>query len=301
MRSPIKPPKVAGATRTLVSLRKQADVLRRELLGLKVEIAKVQRTLSGKLSSQIVEANEKLVLAALHAENVAETAIGDLEELARTSQHDVLTDTPNRALMRDRMESAIAMAHRHCTSFALIFLDLDRFKEINDTMGHNIGDEVVKMVARRLESVVRNSDTVSRHGGDEFLVLLAEIKHDSDAAVIAAKMLASLAAPSRIGKELLTVSASLGIALYPKDGEDAETLISRADAAMYQVKKRGGGSFEFYREDPSSEADPAPTAEALREFLLSKPQPPFREMRLRDRRQGNGSDRRHYPGFQRTE
>lgn len=300
MRNPVKLPKVAAAMRTLVSLHKQADALRLELLGLKDEIAKVQRTLSGELSSQIVAANENLVLAALRAESVAETAVGDLEELARTSQHDVLTDTPNRALMRDRMESAIAMARRHGASFAIIFVDLDRFKEINDTMGHTVGDEVVKMVARRLESVVRNSDTVSRHGGDEFLVLLTEIKHDSDAAVIAEKMLVSLAAPSRIGKELLTVSASLGIALYPKDGEDAETLISRADAAMYQVKKRGGGSFEFYRAEPSGQASPMPTAETQHEFLLSRPQPPFHEMRQRDRRQGNSADRRHYPGFPRA-
>jgi len=188
------------------------------------------------------------VLAALHAETIAEEAVSHLDKLTRSSQHDALTDTPNRALMLDRLENAIALARRHRTRIAVLFLDLDEFKQINDTLGHAVGDAVVQLVARRLESVVRHSDTVSRHGGDEFLVLMTEISQPSDAALIAEKILAALAAPTQIDNHLISLSASLGIALFPEDGDDAATLITRADAAMYSCKNRGGSNFQFYSE-----------------------------------------------------
>lgn len=240
---------VAAAEHALALLNEQADEVRAEIVRSRRELAKVQREFGGSRAAQLVEANEQLVLAALQAETMAEAATGHLDELARSSQRDALTDTPNRALMLDRLENAIALARRHVTRIAVIFLDLDQFKQINDTLGHAVGDEVLQLVARRLESVVRASDTVSRYGGDEFLVLVGEVSRASDAGVIAAKILAVLTAPTRVGDHMLRLSASLGIATYPEDGEDAASLISRADAAMYRSKRRRHGGFEFHREE----------------------------------------------------
>jgi len=274
----------SAAASTVAALMQQADAIRADIVRSRHELAQVQRDIGGTRAAQLVEANEQLVLAALQAETIAEAATGHLDELARTSQRDALTDTPNRALMLDRLENAIALARRHVTRLAVLFLDLDQFKHINDTLGHAAGDEVLRLVARRIESVVRGSDTVSRHGGDEFLVLVGEVSRVSDAGVIAAKILAVLTAPSRIGDHMLRLSASLGIATYPEDGEDAATLISRADAAMYRSKRRRHGGFEFHRDEdsfPGPEPLPqaAPHAPALRhESALTEQQPQLREL-----------------------
>ena len=246
------PRKVAAAVRTLALLNRQADGLRAELLGLRRAVEEAHRKFSGTRAAQLRDANEQLVLCALQAEAVADTAVTDLSELTRSSQRDALTGTPNRALMLDRLESAIAFARRHATRIALLFIDLDHFKVINDSLGHPVGDEVVKLTARRLESAVRGSDTVSRHGGDEFLVLLAEVSDESSAARVAMKILSALAAPSVVGGHMIRLSASLGIAVYPEDGDDAETLIRRADAAMYRAKKRGSGRFALYTDVSSN-------------------------------------------------
>ena len=277
---------VAAAARELALLRRQADQVRADIIRSRSELARVQRDYGETRAAQLVEANEQLVLAVLQAETVAEAATGQLDEIARSSQRDSLTDTPNRALMLDRLENAIAMARRHVTRLAVLFLDLDQFKQINDTFGHGVGDEVLQLVARRLQSVVRGSDTVSRHGGDEFLVLVGEITKAADAAVIAAKILAVLTAPSRVGDRMLRLSASLGIATYPEDGEDAATLISRADAAMYRSKRRRSGGFEFHREElagahgPESSPGVALHHPTLRhESALTEQQPQLRELR----------------------
>ena len=243
---------VAAATRTLALLNEQADGVRAELVELKRNLADAEREFSGLVAAQLLEANEQLVLAALHAETIAETAVGNLDALARISQRDALTDTPNRALMLDRLENAIAMAERHGTRVAVLFVDLDHFKQINDSFGHGVGDAVLQLAARRLEAAVRHSDTVSRHGGDEFLVLLAEVSQASDAGVIAAKMLAELALPAQLGEHRMGLSASIGIAVYPDDGVEVSTLIARADAAMFHSKRSGAGSFGFYRDAPKS-------------------------------------------------
>ncbi|HEX2790424.1 MAG TPA: diguanylate cyclase [Steroidobacteraceae bacterium] len=277
---------VTAAARAVALLNKQADEIRADIVRSRLELEQLQRESGDTWAAQLVQANEQLVLAALQAETIAETATGHLDELARASQRDALTDTPNRALMLDRLENAIALARRHVTRLAVLFLDLDQFKHINDTMGHAVGDEVLQLVARRLESVVRASDTVSRHGGDEFLVLIGEVSKASDAAVIAAKILAVLTAPCRVGDHMLRLSASLGIATYPDDGEDAASLISRADAAMYRSKRRRRGGFEFHREQipgvpalgqSSSDAPQLPTARY--DSALSEQQPRLRELR----------------------
>jgi len=277
---------VAEAARALALLNEQSDEIRADIIRSRRELAQVQREYRGTRAAQLVEANEQLVLAALQAESVAEAATDHLDELARASQRDPLTDTPNRALMLDRLENAIALARRHVTRLAVLFLDLDQFKHINDTFGHAVGDEVLQLVARRLESVVRASDTVSRHGGDEFLVLVGEVAKASDAAVIAAKILAVLTAPCPVGDHMLRLSASLGIATYPDDGEDAATLISRADAAMYRSKRRRRGGFEFHQDEISgvralepSSGDAAHPPLPRHESALAEPQPRLRELR----------------------
>src|ERR1700728_1666492 len=252
------PVEVTAAERTVALLNKEADEIRANIIRSRSELEQLQREFGGSKAAQLVEANEQLVLAAIQAETIAETATSHLDELARSSQRDALTDTPNRALMLDRLENAISLARRHVTRLAVLFLDLDQFKHINDTLGHAVGDEVLRLVARRLESVVRASDSVSRHGGDEFLVLVGEITQSADAAVITTKILAVLTAPAPGGAHMVRLSASVGIATYPEDGEDAATLISHADAAMYRSKRRRHGGFEFHRDDVSGARGPDP-------------------------------------------
>jgi diguanylate cyclase (GGDEF)-like protein len=243
---------IAAAGRTLAQLRKQADGVRAELLRLRQTVAEARRDFSGTQVAQLRDANEQLVLSALQAETIADTAVNNLSELARSSQRDALTDTPNRALLLDRLESAIAFARRHATRTALLFIDLDHFKGINDSLGHAVGDEVIKLAARQLQAAVRASDTVSRHGGDEFLVLLAEVADEPSASRVARKMLRALDTISIVGGHVVRLSASVGIAMYPEDGDDPETLIGRADAAMYDAKKCGRGRFALHSERRSN-------------------------------------------------
>jgi diguanylate cyclase (GGDEF)-like protein len=248
---------LANTKRELVAVQLELAPARRELVRLENESSNLLSQHSGLQAAELREANERLVLAALRAETSAEAAINHLNEVTQASQRDVLTDTPNRALMFDRLNNAITLARRNSTHIAVLFLDLDHFKQINDTLGHGIGDEVLQLVARRLEAVVRDSDTVSRHSGDEFLVLLTEVAQASDAALIAAKMLYALSAASHVGDHVLHLSTSIGIAIYPEDGEDAEVLISKADAAMYSSKRSGRSGFEFYREEIATDVESA--------------------------------------------
>jgi len=187
---------------------------------------------------------DQLAAVALRAEVIAEAAVIKLAEMTRLSQHDLLTDLPNRVLMLDRLDNALAMAHRRRSHFAVLFVDLDGFKDINDTKGHCVGDRALQLAARRLTSTLRASDTVSRHGGDEFLVLIPEASQAS-AAMIADKLLTALSVPAQIDGQPIQLSASIGIAVYPEDGKDAETLIHCADQAMYRAKEKGPGRFEF--------------------------------------------------------
>ena len=242
---------------TLLQLQEKVRLARIELQGLRQQIADLRVALDADLGRQLLRANEQLLLAALDAETTAQVATHKLDLLARNSQRDELTDTPNRALLLDRLESAITLAQRRTTRCAVVFVDIDHFKKINDTLGHAAGDGVLQMVARRLEAAVRDSDAVGRHGGDEFLVLLAEVSKMGDADHIVRKMIADIAAPALVGGHVLHVSVSVGIAMYPDDAADATALIGLADAAMYRSKRRGGGSFTFHGE--KSGADGAPS------------------------------------------
>jgi len=170
-------------------------------------------------------------------------------KMSHLAQHDFLTDLPNRILLVDRLNHAMALAQRHHGKIAVLFLDLDGFKHVNDTFGHMLGDQLLQSVARRLTACVRNSDTVSRQGGDEFVIMLADDVHEQDVILIAEKILAALAAPYNIENLELQVSASIGIALYPTDGQDSETLIKHADTAMYHAKSSGRNCFQFFKDE----------------------------------------------------
>ncbi len=163
------------------------------------------------------------------------------------AQHDFLTELPNRMLLSDRLTQAMALAHRHHTALAVLFVDVDRFKHINDTLGHAIGDQILKSIAQRLVACVRSSDTVSRYGGDEFVVLLSEVAHSEDAALSAHKILAALGRAHRIEHQELHVTVSVGIGLFPDDGTDAETLLKNADTALLNAKARGRGNHQFFQ------------------------------------------------------
>jgi diguanylate cyclase (GGDEF)-like protein/PAS domain S-box-containing protein len=162
------------------------------------------------------------------------------------AHHDCLTGLPNRMLLNDRLTQAIRAARRHGHRVAVLVLDLDRFKHVNDSLGHVVGDPLLQSVARRLVTSVRNSDTVSRQGGDEFVVLLSEIDHADDAAARAQRIIAALVAPHDIAQHQLHVTVSIGISIYPDDGADTETLIKCADTAMDHAKQSGRNTYQFF-------------------------------------------------------
>jgi diguanylate cyclase (GGDEF)-like protein/PAS domain S-box-containing protein len=168
-------------------------------------------------------------------------------QMAHSAQHDFLTGLPNRMLLNDRVSQAMALARRHIKKVAILFLDLDGFKHINDSLGHAIGDKLLQSVAKRLVDCVRGSDTVSRQGGDEFVVLLSEVERSEDAALKAGRMLQAVAEPHPIDHHDLHVTTSIGVSVYPDDGLDSETLIKNADTAMYQAKENGRQSFQFFK------------------------------------------------------
>jgi diguanylate cyclase (GGDEF)-like protein/PAS domain S-box-containing protein len=167
-------------------------------------------------------------------------------KLLHLAYYDVLTDLPNRQLFMDRLEQAIAHARRSGSEFSLLFIDLDRFKDINDTLGHRFGDQILVHAANRLKNVVRESDTVARLGGDEFTVLLPDTSRPEDIAETAEKILAALSAPLALEGKTLFIAASIGVSRYPGDGADGESLLMNADAAMYRAKESGRGVFHFY-------------------------------------------------------
>jgi diguanylate cyclase (GGDEF)-like protein/PAS domain S-box-containing protein len=175
-------------------------------------------------------------------------------EMSYLAHHDSLTDLPNRALLKDRLGQAIATARRNGTQVAVLFLDLDGFKHINDSLGHAVGDKLLRAVAKRLVAGVRGADTVGRQGGDEFVVLLPEVKQAADAGVAARKILTALAASYTCDPYDLRVTASIGVSTYPEDGEDAETLLVNADTAMYQAKKNGPNNYQFFKKQMNVQA-----------------------------------------------
>jgi diguanylate cyclase (GGDEF)-like protein/PAS domain S-box-containing protein len=175
-------------------------------------------------------------------------------KMSHLAQHDILTGLPNRMLLTERLSRAIGLAQRHGKQVALLFLDLDSFKNINDSLGHAVGDQLLQSVAERLLANVRATDTVCRQGGDEFVILLAEIEDPQDAALIAEKLLAACVAAHLIGGQELHVTLSIGISVYPDDGVDLDPVMQNADTAMYHAKARGRNNFQFFTADMNTRA-----------------------------------------------
>ncbi len=177
--------------------------------------------------------------------------------------HDLLTGLPNRMQFNEHLSTALANARRNQTQVAVMFLDLDRFKNINDTLGHGIGDQLLQSFAQRLQSCLRAGDTVARWGGDEFTVLLPQIRSAQEAAAVGKRVLGSLKHAFQLEEHELYVRTSIGIALYPQDGEDSETLLKDADAALYAAKTRGRNNYRFYSPTLNSEASTSLKLETL--------------------------------------
>jgi diguanylate cyclase (GGDEF)-like protein len=254
-------PAVATAEAQLARLGVQIESVRALLVRLLQDGAPAERRLEPGQAAQLVEANAQLVEAALTSRAEAEAAAETLRQAERATTLDPLTGLPNRATLLDRFALAAAQAKRHGHArFALLFVDLDNFKHLNDAHGHAFGDQVMRQVADRLASAVREGDTVSRHGGDEFVVLLAELSQPGDAQAVAEKLIAAVDLPFDVGGHVIGISASIGIAIYPDDGEDVDRLIARADAAMYRSKRQRAGGMAFYGEGAAG--TPAPGSQA---------------------------------------
>jgi diguanylate cyclase (GGDEF)-like protein/PAS domain S-box-containing protein len=229
--------------------------------------ALVQRLVTGEVrdfrrETRYLCKDGSTVWVALSASTMREAASGQLrlivavqdisrrkeaeEALLRMASHDALTGLPNRLLLQDRLAQAIAQAQRARKQVGVMFVDLDRFKHINDSLGHEAGDRLIVEIARRLGAALRESDTVARQGGDEFVVVLAEIAGPDDAARVAAKLLENLARPLTLCGHEVFPSGSIGIAMYPQDGRDSEALLKAADSAMYRAKAGGGSHHAFY-------------------------------------------------------
>ena len=198
-------------------------------------------------TAELQAANEQLQ-AEISDRRQAETRARHLAD------HDALTGLPNRRLLEDRLTQALALSHRNRKQTAVMFVDLDRFKIINDSVGHSAGDVVLKEVAERLIKQLRVVDTICRMGGDEFVVVLPEIKRSSDAANVAAKILETVSQPFKVEDRELTITPSVGISVFPEDGRDAETLIRNADAAMYHAKQTGRANYQFFTEQMNQSA-----------------------------------------------
>jgi diguanylate cyclase (GGDEF)-like protein/PAS domain S-box-containing protein len=191
-------------------------------------------------------------------------------EMSHLAQHDTLTNLPNRTLMQDRLTQAIVTASRKDSRIAVLFLDLDGFKNINDSLSHATGDRLLQLVAKRLLAAVRTSDTVCRLGGDEFVILLSEVAHAGDAGVKAGKILSALSAPFEIEQVTLRVTGSIGVSTYPEDGQSAELLIRNADLAMYQAKEKGRSNYQFFEKGMNVRAVERQSIEGDLRFALER-------------------------------
>ena len=219
---------------------------------------------------RLQQVNEKLVVATMEARKLAEQVQAAKVELDHLAHHDTLTGLPNRILLYDRLAQAISQAQRSGKQFAVLFMDLDGFKHINDSLGHSVGDQLLQSVGQRLLSCVRQSDSVSRQGGDEFVVLLPDIGHPEDAALSAEKMLSAIARPHRTDQHDLHISASIGISIYPDNGMDAETLIKHADTAMYHAKDTGRKTYAFFEQEMTARAIARQSTEASLRLALER-------------------------------
>jgi diguanylate cyclase (GGDEF)-like protein len=255
-------PSVADAEGELARLGVQVEAMRALLVRLTQDVVSAESRLDQTQAAALAEVNEQLILTALTSQADVEVAAQALQEAVQSAELDALTQLPNRTTLLDRFAQALANATRHSARFALLFLDLDNFKPLNDAHGHAFGDRVLRLVADRLVSAVRRVDTVSRHGGDEFLVLLAELNQPGDAQTVAEKLIEALGAPGELDGHVVSLTASVGIAIFPDDGDDFDTLAARADAAMFETKRQCTGGVGFPGKAPVAGPglDPPPGA-----------------------------------------
>ena len=225
------------ARRELDRVTEQVEAMQALLVRLLQDVVRAESRLGQAPESTLVDVNQQLVVAAMSSHAEADAARQALQDAAQSAMLDALTGLPNRNSLRERFTRAAAQARRHGGRCALLFIDLDDFKRLNDTHGHVLGDRVLKGVAERLGAAVREVDTVSRHGGDEFLVLLAELAQRDDAHAVADKLAAAVAEPLDVDGQVVKLTASIGMAVFPEDGEDLDTLVACADTAMYASKR----------------------------------------------------------------
>ncbi|WP_409525082.1 diguanylate cyclase domain-containing protein [Nitrincola sp. MINF-07-Sa-05] len=198
---------------------------------------------------RLQQANANLVVASIEAQKLAEQIQIAKIKLDHLAHHDTLTGLPNRILLYDRLAQAISASQRSGNLFAVLFMDLDGFKHINDSLGHSVGDQLLQSVGKRLLGCVRQSDTISRHGGDEFVALLIDIDHPQVVALSVQKMLEAIALPHHLERHDLSISVSIGISIFPGDGMNAETLIKNSDTAMYHAKGKGRKTYAFFDQE----------------------------------------------------
>lgn len=234
------------ARREEAAQRREAAATSRER---EIRAAEITQAASVDHLMLLQQANSRLVTSAIEAQTLAAQLQIAKDQMDHLAHHDVLTDLPNRVLLQDRLDQAIELARRQGRKLAVMFMDLDRFKHINDSLGHAIGDQLLQSVAQRLVGCLRHSDTVSRQGGDEFVLLLPYIEQVEDAALSAQKLLSSVMKSHNIGQQDLYISASIGISIFPDDGKDVETLIKSADTAMYSAKENGRNNFKFFEQN----------------------------------------------------
>ena len=240
--------KGAGQREKGATLREEGLSLREEGAGLREKALEDARSkgITTGTEAQLREANESLVIATVQAMTMTEAAAKASDQMAYMAEHDFLTGLPNRALLTDRLAQSLALAKRHDKKVALLFADLDHFKHVNDSLGHAVGDQLLQSVAKRMEACIRHSDTVSRQGGDEFVVLLTEVEELQDATLTAEKLIKTVTKPLRIDGHRLHVTLSVGISLFPDDGKDVETVLRNADTAMYHAKKSGRNKYQVF-------------------------------------------------------
>ncbi|HJV80208.1 putative bifunctional diguanylate cyclase/phosphodiesterase [Noviherbaspirillum sp.] len=196
--------------------------------------------------TRLRDVNKRLVIANVNAQILTDQLQQAKTQMAHLAHHDYLTNLPNRIQLEDNLTQAIKFAKRHGTKLALLFMDLDRFKVVNDSLGHDIGDQLLQAVAQRLRTSVRDSDTVSRQGGDEFIVVLTDVGRLDELVTSVKKIHHIVTEPYVIAQHVLHIGASIGISLYPDDGADDETLLRHADAAMYAAKEGGRDNYAFF-------------------------------------------------------
>jgi len=240
---------IADLREDIADLREETANRRQNVADQRDEAANSKAKLSMTTQALLKEANERLIIASVHAQTMAESAERAKEQMSHMAGHDHLTGLPNRSLLQDRMAQSIAFAKRHSKKVALLFLDLDHFKHINDSLGHAVGDELLKSIAKRLQACVRHSDTVCRQGGDEFVVLLNEVEEVQDAVPTAEKIIEAMGLPHLVSGGQLNVTFSIGISIFPDDSTDLETVARNADAAMYHAKQKGRNTYQIFVKD----------------------------------------------------